>query len=423
MLFSCEKEEKFTSADLAPKDSKELMDNSLDQVAQLMGGLIRQGNTEKLPLEVEIIKDYKAPKNTAFELLDAYSNEELADAYKVWHGNSRSKSINEFKAMLGNSPTIDVEVPQVNANMDEWSLDKTTKIVVINDQYDDRKTKFLTAYDVETGKKVKLSTATPPDEYVVIIRESDYKIAKNKATGLSYHNNKLEFDEKKQLFETPNYVVYTIADRFIGSDHAINNLDNKDLGIRSTCTRSTRDKEDYVSYIGYKTEAALENWAETYSHIKTFVAFNEYLGGSWNARDVSKVWIIESKGNLYTCHTWIGCAGKTPKKFYLGGGSIPGEYIFNWREDEIATRVKYRWIEVDRADYSYSYTMKAPSGSVTIPVPGGVGIKINTGERSTTVNYDPQDDFMGEAIVEYCHNSVWPGREYSTGSFLFNVGD
>jgi len=423
LVFSCEEKESFYPHEMESNGSREIMNISLEQTAQLIGGLIRTGNTAKIPLEVEIIKDYKAPQNTAFELLSAYSNEELAEAFKGWNGNSRSKDIADYKAMLGNCPTIDIEVPDVNANMDEWSLEKTTKIVLIDDEYDDRESEFLTAYDVETGEKVELSTTTPPNEYVLIIRESEYKIAKNKATSLSFHNNEIEFDEDKKLFETPDFVVYTIADRFIGGDHVIDHIDQNELQIRSDCMRRTRDKKDYISYIGYKTEAALENWAEVYSQIKAFAAFNEYLGGTWNTRDVSKVWVIKSKGNLYRCHTWIGCAGKTPKKFYLGHGDIPGEYMFNWKEDEIASRVKYRWIEVDQADHNYSMTMTAPSGSISIPLPGGQVVDLNSGDQSHTIHYNPQDDFMGEDIVEFCDDSVWPGTEYSTGSFLFNVGD
>src|SRR5690625_6160473 len=85
--------------------------------------------------------------------------------------------------------------------MDECILEKTTKIELIDDEYDNRESEFLTAYDVETGEKVELSTTTPPNEYVLIIRESEYKIAKNKATSLSFHNNEIEFDEDKKRSE------------------------------------------------------------------------------------------------------------------------------------------------------------------------------------------------------------------------------
>src|SRR5690625_6978179 len=83
------------------------------------------------------------------------------------------------------------------------------------------------------------------------------------------------------------------------------------------------------------------------------------------------------------------------------------------------SRVKYRWIEVDQADHNYSMTMTAPSGSISIPLPGGQVVDLNSGDQSHTIHYNPQDDFMGEAIVEFCDDSVWPGTEYSTGSFLF----
>lgn len=62
LVFSCEEKESFYPHEMESNGSREIMNISLEQTAQLIGGLIRTGNTAKIPLEVEIIKDYKAPQ-------------------------------------------------------------------------------------------------------------------------------------------------------------------------------------------------------------------------------------------------------------------------------------------------------------------------------------------------------------------------
>lgn len=421
MIIGCDEGDDFISNDSDIYESRELMDQSLDKVARILTGLIQQDNLSKLKIIRELSKDFNPPRNTAYELLLPYSNEELVAASNLFYGNSRKQNISDYKALLGNNPTIDIEVPDVKKDMAQWSLDKVTKVVVLDSRYDDKKTENVDAYDVSTGNKILLSTSEPPNEFVIVVKESESKFAIDKLSKKSYHGNDIKVDENKKLFSTDKFNIYTIVDVYVPDVDLNDDINefNSSIDVRSSCTRDTRTTKDYISKFRFNREETIEDWLETYADIRANIVFNEYLGGDWVQTKLEKVWHMKAKGNLYRCYTWIGCGGKGPIWYNTGTSSSTATKTFTWKNDEIASRIIFRWLEIDRPDWLYEFTITAPSGEITTPG----GNKIDSGSFVTKITYSPQDDVLGDAIVEYCDNSNWPGEEYDTGTFKFNVGN
>jgi hypothetical protein len=83
-----------------------------------------------------------------------------------------------------------------------------------------------------------------------------------------------------------------------------------------------------------------------------------------------------------------------------------------WNPTENGDKMKYIWYEVDNPDW-------------TVDLTTSVNVKFSTNTTVTvggTIKYNPKDDFLGEAIVDYCDGANGSGTQYNTGSLYFNVG-
>lgn len=81
-----------------------------------------------------------------------------------------------------------------------------------------------------------------------------------------------------------------------------------------------------------------------------------------------------------------------------------------WNPTENGDKMKYIWYEVDNPDFTFDLTtsLSTKIKNITVTVGG-------------TIKYNPKDDFLGEAIVDYCDLANGGGTAYTTGSLFFNV--
>ena len=94
--------------------------------------------------------------------------------------------------------------------------------------------------------------------------------------------------------------------------------------------------------------------------------------------------------------------------------------LINWNPEITGDVIKYMWYEVDDPDLT---------GSVSVSIAGKFSKKVSTTGTdrtwevgpsvSGTVLFNPKDDYLGDAFVNYCDEADGEGKMYNTGSMLF----
>lgn len=78
--------------------------------------------------------------------------------------------------------------------------------------------------------------------------------------------------------------------------------------------------------------------------------------------------------------------------------------------------MKYTWVEMDPDGNTQSLNVTLPGSQVEVN-----GVKYSTPSTTVSRTKKLSSDELGESLVYYCFNSVWPGHIYSTGTVYFRL--
>ncbi|MBK8506162.1 MAG: hypothetical protein IPL46_30565 [Saprospiraceae bacterium] len=419
LSIGCEKESDIVRLDSIDNQEYDVHSSEIAPMDEALNGLadffVQVSQNNLLLNEMQTLssrsRSYKMPVSVAEAIRDI--NEfDLSSIKKADNGNAREHF--DWQKLVEDNPTIDIEIPDFkDFPRKDWSFDKVEKIVVVDSKTKGREdVEFYDVYDVATGKKEKLSAAVPPGSWVMILKESDHKIAIDRNSGKSLHGNRIEVDPDKFLYSSGKYDVYTIVDVFLEySDEPSGIPDDNNSHARS-CLRD-RTSNDYISKIRAVSYYGLNQWAETNVIIQSDYGWTEFFPPStWSPQKANKVWYAQKIDFGHNGSVW---------DHYLNSNGL-GTEIFEWDNATISSRMTYNWMEIDEPDTELTNSFNVPSGTVKYTV-NGIEYTQSSPSQTTTYKTTPKNDPLGAATVTYCDNSSWPGTQYNTGSLLFWVGD
>jgi hypothetical protein len=277
-------------------------------------------------------------------------------------------------------------------------------ILAIEEQQDTMDT--YTAYDIGTGEVVPDNGVANGQPY--------FSLSESNILSAVYDNGKNIYGEDFIRLDQL-YTIYPVTGVLVDSlplhifkkwDIFVNGGWSGNSGPQEEddCLRDKRDFTDYVCKMKFKSKNALDNITDDDEPgmfgnrrllFKFVVVYSEVINNSTTVKKLPKFFLVKKK-HLWGYYNWSAL----PTSFYVSLNTL------NWNPSLMGPTMKYQWYELDDDGNTTTTTLNLPDSN------GSVSIK-NT----------PKDDDLGADLVDYCHNSAWPGHKYDTGLINFWVGD
>ena len=315
-----------------------------------------------------------------------------------------------------NFPLAQIAIPATDkATPEEW--DTQSMVPKVAAYSADIQVDYVLAYD-RLGKMSQLSLSEAPEYLTAVVSENERLIAYSIAEENIYPEISRFFRSKEHFFLERVKVsdlnaLHTLIGKGYGDSSGTPGDDNNNDGglgtqeLEEICEgkdgdRIYNDQKDHLNKFKFTTPQNAkdaEPWTAGAFEIRTVIV----IGDS----DTDSLWTIEkinnvSRGDLIDCNIW----GNNCSLFWFNAD----QDIVTWDPEEMGLQMKYTWIEEDNGP-----TIKFTIGA---KIELGGGAEINS---SVEIEITPEDDLLGDSLVEYCDNTDNEGTSYNTGSINFYV--
>lgn len=318
------------------------------------------------------------------------------------------KSVQFFESgATSNDPglTIYMFVPEDIAPNSQLTV---SKVAYLPEEYDESTTVEIPCFD-SSGELSTISIKEEPAELVLVVKENERMLAVFESSGTTKYGN-----TPTNISGPPAMTIDGIAfyDQFMDqSPIPLNTLSSVSIGDTvNRCyehcpeaDRHQRDNREQLVKLKFVNATSFRNvcpWPDGKPEIQiNWIAFSDAASPVPNT--IKKI-IRDSR-----------------KQFIQGGNTKwyypPEPLLFlKFNLDSYADPVLWKWVELDNTEFSGSISLNSPNLTFNIGI-----FKIDWQPFSFTIDWDPQNDDIGEDAVYFCDPANNEGTQYNTGLLNF----
>jgi hypothetical protein len=320
--------------------------------------------------------------------------------------DSKLKSDADFSTFLNSLlekyPLLQISMPEISeASTNNWNeLNYAPLVAVLPDNFDDKTTKVITAYDMD-GNVSYLDVNNYPQNPVIVISQNERLVAVSKSKNSNNKSYKQLADVcLESYYETEMYAYYMPIDCGGSGGGGTGGGTGGGVTTYDRDNNGNRDQLNQARFVSVDACRQVEPWPTGRPEFKVIISYIEKIGTSYEAKTITK---ILTKDDWITRYVfWVDLKTKSIK--------LP---IITWDKEIIGNSMKYTWIEQDDSD---------TKSELNIAVSSKFGAGDNTTINSSVkVTISAEDDEAGEDVVEYKDGTSGGGTEYNTGIVRFWV--
>lgn len=282
--------------------------------------------------------------------------------------NGRSNGNDFLDSLTELYPLLQIAIPELaDASAETWDAENEIPLIaVLPENVEGIGT--VTAYDFE-GNTYQLDVNNEPDRPVMVISANERLVGVSKNT-----NGRIECPIMQEAYYSTTTTDYYLAEPYYeeinlcqGGGGGGGSGGGSGGGCSCTCDRDCKNTKDELVDVKFHTMAVLrdaEKWLWCRIELRAIILVGDQSNTAfWTLEKV----LDGSRKEFRTCNFWGNC---TPI-----WRNINAE-IITWDKDEIGSRMKYTWYEIDSSPLE-EITL---SGSVkfgTTTVSGSVKVNLN----------------------------------------------
>jgi hypothetical protein len=428
LSFSCQ-HQKESGVESLVQSKNEKKDKIAHQFAKILASSMSDSRIREF-IKEETSSQFDGDYNFLFELskdkeiqLDEGRTESITFANLLCSGNGNLRVDDQEYALLLNQleteyPTMQISVPQLeDISVEDWNTSGFVPMVaVLNSDFDEHTTKFVTAYN-ELGEQFLLSVDQEPEHLVVVISQSETVLAFELFDDPYIGQMRSFCEQPMALYTSDSFNFYLDSDLVYYQNCLI--VGDSDIsgspttgGNQVICDRDDKtgeNRRDVLLKAKFKSKEqmrTLERWIQGKPEMYVFIVFAK----NNNTR------------NPQFSHTIKGADKKGWYHRNLFGNvvldmnklNIP---VVTWDKEVYGKTMRYYWMEKDKPWLSARLKFDLNT-SVEILETEIVEV---FAQGSVEFSIGGKWDNGGDAFVEYCSNTDDVGTKYSTGFLDFWV--